>query len=590
MRGVGRSVSVLFLAAGLAAVGPSIAHAEPPAWPPGMEDGIARTSDGARKYMLVVTEDFSSGALQAIGGRLEWQWPEAGLVVASSTRDTFLEDARSAPELGATAVVPAVLALSPDQMTPPLAEAPPEGPRGPEAPQDAYLGNLQWTLQAIGAVRHEEDGRTPVWQLDQIDGHPYEGLGTTVCFLDDGMPAMGPYDDPQLHEDYSWYTPDKGGIVPVFPDQPSLDAYHAAHGGDEGMDPSTAIFDPALGGFDLGHATSGSAIFNVRYKPGKAWAMRGIAPGAKAISYNTLVPNAWHDPDLVLQAMARASGDGCQVIAHSFGLFFSKNVEMQELVDGQRQVFMRALQALNRQDILVVAPAGHWGVSTQDLHQSEGGPWWVLPQNYPPNVLVVGGTAPRDYSPDAPDLRVYDPTPGVPRGTEHNLDRPGAFEPPIYTTDHGKQMAGLDLVAPSGSAPSGIVGDPNGYFVPIREFNGSYGYHGLSAATSQAMPTVAGVASLAIESYTRAHGNAPTVARLKQILLRSADDLVGPERDEAYLWSADRSPTGSFVWDYFYRNDEAWALEEIDVEKPGKDDFLGSGRVNVVEAIREAKR
>ncbi|MDP2314145.1 MAG: S8 family serine peptidase [Pseudomonadota bacterium] len=584
------SRSALILLAVAAAVGPSAVRAAPPPFPPGAQDERVRTAEGAVQYILVVGEGFRPAGLQAVGGRVEWEWPAARIVVASSPSDTFVADVRAAPGLDVTSVAPAVLVLSEAQLTPgavPGAKAQPLGKGKPKpGKEDAFLDNLQWPLQAIGAVRHP-DGRTPVWQLDDVDGHAYEGRGTTVCFMDSGMPMMDLPKGKRLHEDYAWYDADTGGIVPVFEDQAALDAYYAAYGEDEGMDPSTAILDEKLGGFDTdNHATGASAIFNVRYKPGKQWAMRGIAPGAKAISYGSKDAYGWQNLEKVMWAFQRAAGDGCQVLAHATGFFFSKNVELGSYTEDYRQIFMHALQALDQANILVVVPAGNWGIDVQALHTSAGGPWWTLPQNYPPNVLVVSGAGPRDYDPDAPDLSVYDPTPGTPRGTTHNLDRPGCFDPPIGTTGYGTMSAAIDLAAPAGSQPE----DPNGYFVPSGWEDSRFGYHGYTSATSQSMPTVAGVAGLAIEAYTLAHGKPPTVARLKEILTRSADDGVGPARDTIYQWTPELSQTKSFVMDFLSGYTAAWQLVEVDVDKPGRDDFLGFGRVNALQAIEEAKK
>ncbi len=578
-----------FLLLLVGAVVPAGARAAAPDFPADMPDGRVRTPDGATKYLLVVEEGFQPGALEAIGGTLAWDWPEAKLVAATSSSETFLEDARTTPGLGITTVVPAVLVLSEEQLKPTGPSGPPDRGDGGDK-HDAYLENRQWPLQAIGAVRHP-DGRTPEWQLDDIEGHDYRGAGTTVCFADSGMPVMD-VGQGRLHEDYTWYredavgTPEEGGIVPVFRSDDELEAYYRKFGEAEGMDPSTAIIDAELGGFDWdGHSTSGSAIFNVRYKPGKDWALRGIAPGAKAISYATKTGfGGWQDISKVLAAFRRADDDGCQVLAHAFGFFFAKD-ELFPFGEEYRQILMHALQALDRQGILVTTPAGNWGVGVHELHQSAGGPWWVLPQWYPPNVLAISGSGPRDYDPDAPDLRVYDPAPGAGKGTEHNLDRPGVFEPPIYSTGFGRERGGVDLAAPSGSAP-----DLNAYFTPSSKRSPDYGYHAYHSATSQAMPTAAGVAALAIEAYTLAHGQPPTVPQLKSILTTSADDGVGPARDTIYWWNPERSKTGSFVLDLFGGALESWELVEVQVEQPGRDDFLGFGRINAYEAIVEARK
>ena len=84
------------------------------------------------------------------------------------------------------------------------------------------------------------------------------------------------------------------------------------------------------------------------------------------------------------------------------------------------------------------------------------------------------------------------------------------------------------------------------------------------------------VAALAAEAYMRSHGVRPSPSKLKAILLKSADDLVGPERDDLWEWN---------------NKTEQFELQSgVVSDKPGQDDRYGSGRVNAVRAIAEAMK
>jgi subtilase family serine protease len=100
-----------------------------------------------------------------------------------------------------------------------------------------------------------------------------------------------------------------------------------------------------------------------------------------------------------------------------------------------------------------------------------------------------------------------------------------------------------------------------------------YGFHTLWSGNSFAGPHTCGVAALAAESYQRHRGERPSVATLRQIVIRSADDMVGPlTEDQA-------------VYDPYYREDQHYPCEKI-----GQDDFYGFGRINAARAIMEAQR
>lgn len=107
------------------------------------------------------------------------------------------------------------------------------------------------------------------------------------------------------------------------------------------------------------------------------------------------------------------------------------------------------------------------------------------------------------------------------------------------------------------------------------------GNHGLAYGTSLSSANAAGVAALVIEAYRSAHnGQFPTAAKLKHILIKSADDRVGPTTDSVVYWG------------YTDQQNPLYGYLAVDpdreCEKPGKDDFYGKGRLNAKAAIMEA--
>ncbi len=642
----------------------------PPKLPQGMEDGFARNADGSSRYLLSVTADFHPEDVEGVGGVVEWSWPEAGVAAVSSNSEAFVNDALSISSVNYAILEPllrvdtASIVQENSNAMPPI--------------QDAYNSNLQWNLQAVGAVRYE-NGNTPVWQLP--DG--YDGHGVTVGILDSGTPAMwlqyipnipSPLDpnttydkvlDAKLHDEFDWYLPNDGGAMPMFTSLAEYQQYYSSHPDPRLPNPGALfwanelnpqpgpnnyidgipnngydmgglriIIDPLVGGLDglaggldfqgfgsFGHGTVVAGPIGARHKS-QLGRMRGLAPHATTISYNTMLFEIWQLPSKVLYAMMRATIDGCNVLSCSWGILTSKNAlafppDYSGTFDlGKfKDLFYSVLGVLEQSNILVVEAAGNWGANLRDAHISDGGPLFLLPASYNKNVLLISGTAPRDYDPFAPDLTIYDPGnnkgtateywlqgyPPAPamfqlQGAKFNLDRPGVFGYPIFTTNYGKQTEAIELAAPSGSADPMMPNLFNAFYTtsPKDTTPGimSGNYHEWGRGTSFAAPTTAAIAALAIQAYAGAHGAPPTIDVLKSILISSADPgkNIAPKTDVIYNWEGQ-----DFLNDLLTSNISVWNLRNLqdikyNLDKSGKSDFYGYGRVNVKKAIEEAQK
>ncbi len=472
---------------------------------------------------------------------------------------------------------------------------------------------------------------TPEWLLDQIDGHDYAGSGVTIAFVDSGIPAVwldgfertvpvldengdqlldvdgNPVfvHDCELHPEFDWFDPsrpEEGGIVP-----PGYDA---------GM-PDWLRLDR----FDdwEGHGTGVTGLLAAKYSKRVHGAMRGLAPKAKYYCYN------WSDyryPSVdefsfvvlskMLRAWKRAPDDGVQILNNSWSWSSILRATSEKWGERYELLARNAANGLSRRGVLVVACAGNESTLFERDH---GFPRFLhtFPQEAS-NVLTVAGTAPRDYwpiqfawepkfdlslyLPDAPD-RPYDPL-----NRALNLDRPMLiyYWPPFVEvpTFYGGTNFGaaIDLAAPAGSEDDRAAFDPNDpewpAFEVFRSTNNliyttfplpnaifaippfppafDYGFHSIWSGTSFAAPYTCGVAALAAESYKRTTGEWPSVATLRQIVIRSADDLVGPYTEDQPVYDPD------------YHEDPDYPCEKV-----GHDPFYGFGRVNALRAILEAK-
>ncbi len=322
--------------------------------------------------------------------------------------------------------------------------------------------------------------------------------------------------------------------------------------------------------------------------------MRGLTPKATLYVHR-------YDPAYFMssyfEGWYKAAEFGCQILNNSWYDFDLPVMRIEEIVLKVPRIFRRAADELYRRGVLIVAAATNDAIDPK----KDGAtyyPWaWLygldhglsagvlIPQDMP-HVIVAGGTGPSDYDPNAPDLRIYDPRPGVPdggqKGREFNLDRVVNFSPPGSPGLAAGSAYGpfLTVTAPMGGNIKDF-GSPLQthqwmYLATAWTTDASYPYHDFWAGTSFSSPITCGVAALAAEAYHRAHGEMPSPTKLASILKASADDLVGPATEDLWVWNRDTLQFDLVV--------------DARSDKPGQDVRYGSGRVNAMRAIELAAR
>ncbi len=449
---------------------------------------------------------------------------------------------------------------------------------------DAYASNYQWDWQAVGATKVNPEGAAPTWQLGD-----HEGSGVKIGIIDTGAPALWDPPDPFVPE---------GNPVGLHPDFDEYDPAHPENGG------VVLLRDPdsnKVVNFDTwGHGTAvGSTLGAKRRGEG---AMRGMVP--KAILYfHRIDANNWMSS--ALEGWYKAAEFGCQILNNSW---YDVELPVNRYEDFQvklPKIFRRAAAELHRRGVLIVAAASNDAIDPNKQGDSyypfAWGTWFdnrsgfsafkLIPQDMP-NVVIAGGTGPADYDPFAPDLSVYDPWPGSAsagqKGKAFNLDRSVNFYiPPEWGgpwcmgSDYGPF---LTVVAPMGQNIKDVnvpldnllyqlmyLAAP--WIWPGQEF---MPYHDWWAGTSFSSPITCGVAALAAEAYYRVHGIMPSPVTLASILKQSADDLVGPQTDDFWIWN---EKTLQFE-----------LVTDAPADQPGKDIRYGYGRVNVKKAIEMAMK
>ncbi len=438
--------------------------------------------------------------------------------------------------------------------------------------------------------------------------------------IQDGAPGECPTWDPRLPDPDSlaWkpysYTL---GDQPI--DKEGWSRVEGANGYDSQGELRVIVSDnTGFDNFDMhsGHGTMVAGIIGARHKMGEGeeymGAMRGLAPKAKIIAYPQMGGGLFGR----LNAWRRAEDDGVRVLSNSFyGYYYGWELEeVKKLftkwklggsdMEYQLQlVFLGLDEALKKMgpDILILNAAGNFAwILEKDIPKNAVFVNWsgvmekflTLIQSFAGrNSLIVGGTAPRDY-----DWRGSIPEwmPNASGEAEKNLDRPMAwidFGNAIYGgTGYGSL---IDVVAPGGSfdtrpCEAEQTGQEGCYFKMLLNNgvyttnNGSFwnsGLHDWVSGTSFSTPIAAGVAALAADAYKDAHGVWPTAAQLKNIVMRSADDKVGPSVDEVVINTYSARPEAPM---------ENYSLETLAVDKPGEDDWMGAGRVNAYKAIQDA--
>lgn len=601
-------------AAGLGLSGTTLAQSVP-----SPEVGAAQEAvnpDGSKRYLLLVGPAFKPSDLAEMdqSARLEWHWKEAGIAVVSSFSPTFMQDAEgglgninienAVPDMNIPAPAPASFSSDVEVTAAASIQIPPV--------PDAFAQNVQWYLQAIGAVMTTNALTPPEWLLKDSTGFQLTGRNVVVGIVDSGVPAYWPgYDgskplndpgnlaakaDATLNPEYKPFDPvhpEEGGVV--LPEQYWHDSPEPAPNRLVDWD-NTLIRDQ----LPLPHSTIITSAIGAQHTsfPG---AMRGLAPKATIICYKVVDPEPIFPQYFLISRIIRAwflaIADGVQVLNNSHMIYLLPT-EIQERRRLYEQIYLRANNELYRNGVLSVCSAGNNSRNMDtDLRTMMDPQTFGLPQDFP-NVINVGSTGPRDYvpygsvSPVPGDLSVYNPFPGTPeqqKGPSFNLDRFASF------SNYGSNV---DVVAPGGEGQlitrsffsasnprwwwQGIYGAYPYYNVvaynppPFAVPNPSpFGLHTFAIGTSASAPIVSGVAALAAEAYERAYGKKPSATELAVILKRSADDLVGPATDAELVWNND---TLKF---------ENVADEPCDT--PGKDHRYRFGRVNARKAIELAQ-
>lgn len=553
--------------------------------------------DGSRSWLLSVGPGFQASDLYDVDPNavLEWHWPEAGIAVASSFSDTFMEDAE-----GGLANINVDFAV-PDLLIP--ATSPPgssaAAPSAVNPFDDAYAINVQWYLQAIGAAKPTNAFIAPEWQLGD-----FEGSGVTIGIVDSGVPAIWPgYNaakpwgdagnvaaraNARLHPEFRAFDPlhpESGGVV--LPDQ---------YWNSSGEPAPNRIVDwdnthRGDGTLPKPHGTMVASVIGAQHNG--VGRMRGIAPKAKLICYKIVNPNNLRFLQLsrVIRAWFLAAGDGVRILNNSI-----IGHDLPKTLQSQRRyglLYQKANSELHRNGVLVVACSGNefLNLDKDPRTNMSAAAMLTLPAEFP-NVITVGGTAPRDYDPfgslSGGDLSVYEPAPGTPqeqKGRAFNLDRFSSF------SNYGSAVS---VVAPGGEINGALIDprlmDPpnwfwggvyvaipfSGYLVfPYTPYPSPFGLHAFVIGTSFSSPMVCGVAALAAEAYERAYGKKPSATELAVILKKSADDLVGPATDTLFVW-----------------NNETQVLDlraDEPCDTPGNDERYRFGRVNAKKAIELAQ-
>lgn len=223
----------------------------------------------------------------------------------------------------------------------------------------------------------------------------------------------------------------------------------------------------------------------------------GIAPEATIIGVKVLHDGSGYFSWTIEGILYAADTADADLINLSLGALYPRN----NWSAAQLNVALgRAMNYAHQAGVTIVAAAGNEAV---DL--DHGGMWVEMPAEAQ-HVLCVSATGPIGFAYGGTDF-----------------DRPASY------TNIGMSL--VDFAAPGGDFmlyPDGLW-----YYDMVLAPTyvlGSTHYYSFAAGTSQAAPHVTGVAALIIE----AHGGELDPARVKAILLQSADDLGKPGNDEYY--------------------------------------------------------
>jgi hypothetical protein len=631
--------------------------------------------DGSKRYLLAIASTFvDTDATNNGASAVNWKNTTAGIACASSFEEAWDGKVTGGAKVATIhCAMPDYVERERDFVSDDMAEVPgPFTTIGEAGDFSAYVKNGQWDLHAIGATTLNAGGagqpyNAPSYVLQDPNppGDLIEGAGVKIGFMGRGSPAKwnsgtvsagGGFradKDPStatLHPAFDLSTlaapgdtpADDGthaGIVPF--DVPGEDPNQPGH-------PNTALVtDPVQFGSTgplgvlcsraVGTPTiSDSAIADKAVK-GR---MRGIAPQATVITYGMALYDSagnWYSgirSSDILLAMTLAVTHGCNIFVSTESLLRPQTFIAHQ--KESREIWRRATKLLSDNDILFLNRP--WFIS---MDISEGSWYFSADQ---PNAILVGGTGPRAYDPFSPNLNLYTPTPGTAKARANNLDRVCMNRVdigPLFLAGYGTNFGNsIDCVAPAGSVDGVEAPGPYGQFnsgvyttspfpgtvrdVPftLGMFGSSLGDHGYASGYAETAVTyAAGIAALVYETYKNKTASFPSAVTAKHILLKTADDDVGPEDEDMVFnsimkkypmegtnqnvkgpfpgtpnngwvnYAGNYKPSRYFVPGTNFLSDLDWQIIHdpgMKSDKPGKDKFFGHGRLNVLAAITEA--
>jgi subtilisin family serine protease len=223
----------------------------------------------------------------------------------------------------------------------------------------------------------------------------------------------------------------------------------------------------------------------------------GIAPEATIIGVKVLHDGSGYFSWAIQGILYATDMADADIINLSLGALYARNSQGAAHLN---TALGRAMNYAYQAGITIVASAGN-----DALDLNHAGPWISMPAEAQ-HVICVSATGPVGFAYGGADF-----------------DRPASY------TNFGLSL--VDFAAPGGD----FMLFPNGYWyydmvLAPTYVDGSSHYYSWAAGTSQAAPHVTGVAALIIE----AHGGSMDPARVKAILLQTADDLGKPGNDEYY--------------------------------------------------------